>query len=105
MLSEYRELDDHLGYEKYEHRGESGSNSRNGHSSKTVTTSFEDMALDEPRDRNSTFEPQIVRKHQRDVSDIENRDISAHLDDIYGIEASAEMISKITDRVLPEAKA
>ena len=111
------ELDDHLGYGKYEHSGESGTNSRNGHSSKTVTTSFGDMALNIPRDRNSTFEPQIVRKHQRDVSDIENRvismyakgmttrDISSHLGDIYGIEASAEMISKITDRVLPEAKA
>ena len=111
------ELDDHLGYGKYERSGESGTNSRNGHSSKTVTTSFGDMDLNIPRDRNSTFEPQIVRKHQRDVSDIENRvismyakgmttrDISSHLGDIYGIEASAEMISKITDRVLPEAKA
>lgn len=49
------ELDDHLGYGKYEHRGESGSNSRNGHNSKTVTTSFGDMVLDVPRDRNSTF--------------------------------------------------
>lgn len=111
------ELDDHLGCEKYEHSGESGFNSRNGHSSKTVTTSFGDMGLNIPRARNSTFEPQVVKKHQKDVSDIENkvismyakgmstRDISAHLDDIYGIEASVEMISKITDRVLPEAKA
>lgn len=111
------ELDEHLGYGRYEHNGESGTNSRNGHSSKTVTTSFGDMELDVPRDRNSTFEPQIVRKQQRDVSDIENRiismyakgmttrDISSHLGDIYGIEAAAEMISKITDRVLPEAKA
>lgn len=75
------------------------------------------MGLNIPRDRNSTFEPQVVKKHQKDVSDIENkvismyakgmstRDISAHLDDIYGIEASAEMISRITDRVLPEARA
>ena len=104
------ELDDHLGYEKYEHSGESGFNSRNGHSSKSVTTSFGDMELSVPRD-------QIVKKHQKDVSDIENRvismyakgmttrDISSHLEDIYGIEASAEMISKITDRVFPEAKA
>ena len=111
------ELDDHLGYGKYEHSGGSGFNSRNGHSSKKVTTSFGDMDLEVPRDRNSTFEPQIVKKRQKDVSDIENRvismyakgmttrDISSHLEDIYGIEASAEMISKITDRVLPEAKA
>ena len=111
------ELDDHLGYEKYEHSGESGFNSRNGHSSKSETTSFGDMELSVPRDRNSTFEPQIVKKRQKDVSDIESRvismyakgmttrDISSHLEDIYGIEASAEMVSKITDRVLPEAKA
>ena len=99
------ELDDHLGYERYEHSGESGLNSRNGHSSKKVTTSFGDMDLEVPRDRNSTFEPQVVKKRQKDVSDIENRVISSHLEDIYGIEASAEMVSKITDRVLPEAKA
>lgn len=110
------ELENHLGYEKYEHIGESNINSRNGHSSKTVTTSFGDMELEIPRDRNSTFEPQIVKKHQKDVSNIENkvismyakgmstRDISSHLEDIYGIEASAEMISRITDRVLPEVK-
>ena len=60
------ELDDHLGYEKYEHSGESGFNSRNGHSSKKVTTSFGDMDLEVPRDRNSTFEPQIVKKRQKD---------------------------------------
>lgn len=110
------ELDDHLGYDKYEHAGGSSLNSRNGHSSKTVTTSFGDMELPVPRDRNGEFEPQAVRKHQRDVSDIEQkvismyakgmstRDISSHLTDIYGIEASAEMISKITDRVMPEAR-
>lgn len=66
------------------------------------------MELEIPRDRNSTFEPQIVKKHQKDVSNIENkvismyakgmstRDISSHLGGIYGIEASAEMISRIT---------
>lgn len=51
------ELENHLGYEKYEHIGESNINSRNGHSGKTVTTSFGDMELEIPRDRNSTFEP------------------------------------------------
>ena len=55
------ELDDHLGYEKYEQRGESRSNSRNGHSSKRVTASFGDMDIDVPWDRNSTFEP-LLRK-------------------------------------------
>ena len=72
------ELDDHLGYEKHEHSGESGFNSRNGHSSKSVTTSFGDMELSVPRDRNSTFEPQIVKKRQKDVSDIESRVISMY---------------------------
>ena len=57
------ELDDHLGYKKYKHSGESGFNSRNGHSSKSVTTSFGDIDLSVPRDRNSTFEPQSVKKH------------------------------------------
>ena len=111
------ELDDHLDSGKCEHGGESGFNSRNGHSSKKVTTSFGDMKLAVLRDRSRTFEPQIVKKHQRDVSKIENRgismyakgmstrDISTHLEDIYGIEVSAEMLSRITDRVLPEAKA
>ena len=72
------ELDDHLSYEKYEHSGASGSNSRNGHSSKRVTASFGDMDIDVPRDRNSTFEPQIVKKHQRDISDIEGKVISMY---------------------------
>lgn len=111
------ELDDHLGYDKYERTGEAKPNSRNGHSEKTVTTSCGDVSIEIPRDRNGEFEPQAVKKYQKDVSDIEGkvismyakgmttRDISDHLNDIYGIEASAEMISKITDRVLPEARA
>ena len=57
------EIDGHLGYEEYEHSGESRFNIRNGHSSKKITTSFGDMDLEVPRDRNSTFEPQIVKKH------------------------------------------
>lgn len=111
------ELDDHLGYDRYERTEDSKPNSRNGYSQKTVTTSYGDVEIDIPRDRNGDFEPQAVKKYQRDVSDIEGkvismyakgmttRDISDHLQEIYGIEASAEMISKITDRILPEAKA
>lgn len=114
------EMDDHLGYKKYQRTAEEdqepGSNSRNGHSPKTVTTSYGDVEIDIPRDRNGEFEPQVVKKYQKDVSDIEGkiismyakgmstRDISSHMQDIYGIEASAEMISRITDRVLPEAR-
>lgn len=108
------ELDAHLGYEKYERNG--NGNSRNGHSKKTVETSVGEVELEIPRDREGTFEPQAVKKYQRDVSGIEDkvismyakgmstRDISEHLGDIYGIEASAEMISKITDRILPEVR-
>lgn len=111
------ELDDHLGYERYERTGEVATNTRNGHSAKTVTSSYGDIELDIPRDRQGEFEPQVVKKHQRDVSDIENkvismyakgmstRDITSHLNEIYGIDVSAEMISKITDRILPEVKA
>lgn len=111
------ELDDQLGYDKYEHTEEPNPNSRNGHSQKTVTTSYGDVEINIPRDRNGEYEPQAVKKYQKDVSDIEGkvismyakgmttRDISDHLNDIYGIEASAEMISKITDRILPEARA
>lgn len=111
------ELDDKLGYDKYERTEEAKPNSRNGHSLKTLTTSYGNVEIEVPRDRNGEFEPQVVKKYQRDISGIEEkvismyakgmttRDISSHLQDIYGIEASAEMISKITDRVLPEAKA
>lgn len=111
------ELDDKLGYDKYERTEEAKPNSRNGHSQKTLTTSYGNVEIEVPRDRNGEFEPQAVKKYQRDISGIEEkvismyakgmttRDISDHLQDIYGIEASAEMISKITDRVLPEARA
>ena len=110
------ELDDKLGYDRYERTEEAKPNSRNGHSEKTITTSYGDARIEIPRDRNGEFEPQAVRKYQRDVSGIEGkvismyakgmttRDISGHLYEIYGIDASAEMISKITDRVLPEAR-
>lgn len=114
MLEE--ELSEELGYEKYEH-SENRTNSRNGHSPKKVNSSYGEIELNIPRDRNGEYEPIIVPKHQRDISDVEQkvismyakgmttRDISSHLDEIYGMEASAELISKITDRVLPEAKA
>lgn len=110
------ELDDKLGYDRYERTEEVNPNSRNGHSQKTITTSYGDVEIEIPRDRNGEFEPQVVKKYQRDVSGIEGkvismyakgmttRDISSHLYEIYGIDTSADMISKITDRVLPEAR-
>lgn len=110
------ELDQSLGYSKYDYRNKETDNSRNGYSKKTVVSSMGDIDLDIPRDRNGEFQPQIVKKNQTDISNIEDqvlsmyakgmttRDISAHLHDVYGVDASAEMISHMTDRILPVAK-
>ena len=110
------ELDQSLGYSKYDYRNKETDNSRNGYSKKTVVSSTGDIDLDIPRDRNGEFQPQIVKKNQTDISNIEDqvlsmyakgmttRDISAHLHDVYGVDASAEMISHMTDRILPVAK-
>ena len=110
------ELDDQLGYSKYDYKNKDTDDSRNGYSKKTVTSSFGDIGLDIPRDRKGEFEPQVVKKNQTDVSNIEDqvlsmyakgmttRDISTHLKDIYGVDASAEMISRMTDKILPIAR-
>lgn len=110
------ELEDELGYSKYDHTNKETNNNRNGYSKKTVTSSMGDINLDIPRDRNSEFNPQIVKKHQTDISTIEDqvlsmyakgmttRDITEHLQSVYGVEASATMISKMTDKILPIAK-
>ena len=110
------ELDDHLGYCKYDYKNKETDNTRNGFSPKEVTSSMGDIGLNIPRDRQGEFEPQIVKKYQTDISGIENqvlsmyakgvttRDISAHLRDVYGVDASAEMISRMTDKILPIAK-
>lgn len=110
------EMDAKLGYSKYDYKNKNTDDSRNGYSCKTVTSSMGDIELDIPRDRKGEFEPQIIRKNQTDISNIEDqvlsmyakgmttRDISAHLQDVYGVEASAELISHMTDRILPIAK-
>jgi putative transposase len=110
------ELEDELGYSKYDYKSKNTDNSRNGYSKKTVTSSMGDMDLDIPRDRNGEFEPQAVKKNQTDISNIEDqvlsmyakgmttRDISDHLMSVYGVESSPTMISKMTDRILPIAK-
>jgi transposase-like protein len=110
------ELEEDLGYSKYDFKSKATDNRRNGYSKKTVTSSMGDIELDIPRDRDGEFEPQIVKKHQTDISSIEGqvlsmyakgmttRDITEHLQIVYGIEASPTMISKITDRILPIAK-
>lgn len=108
------ELDEHLGYEKYESTEEAKSNYRNGYTSKTLKSSVGQVEIDIPRDRNAEFEPKIVPRYKRDISEIENkiiamyargmstREINEQIQEIYGFEVSAEMVSKITDKILPE---
>ena len=111
------ELDDELGYSKYDYRSKDTDNSRNGHSSKTMKTSFGEVDIAVPRDRKGEFEPQLVRKQQTSLSgDIEEkivsmyakgmttRDIDAHIREIYGIEVSDSTVSRITDKILPVVK-
>ena len=106
------EMDDHLGYQKSE-RSDSD-DYRNGYKSKRVNSSYGNMDIDVARDRKSTFEPQIVKKRQKDISDIDQkiismyakgmttRQISDTIEDIYGFEVSDGMVSDITDRLLPQ---
>jgi len=106
------EMDDHLGYEKSE-RSDSD-NYRNGYKSKKVTGSYGALEIDVPQDRKSTFEPTIVRKRQKDISDVDQkiismyakgmttRQISETIEDIYGFEVSEGFISDVTDKILPQ---
>lgn len=111
------ELDDELGYSKYDYKNKETDNSRNGHSSKTLRTSFGDVDVAVPRDRKGEFEPQLLKKNQTSISqDIEEKilsmyakgmttsDIESHIRDIYGIEVSDTTMSRVTDKMLPIAK-
>ena len=111
------ELDDELGYSRYDYKNKTTANSRNGHSSKTLRTSFGDVEVAVPRDRKGEFEPQLLKKNQTSISqDIEEKilsmyakgmttsDIEEHIRDIYGIEVSDTTVSRITDKILPLAK-
>ena len=101
------EMDDHLGYESNDHGYKATSNRRNGYTNKTLKTTMGDIDIQSPRDRDGSFEPQIVPKRSRDVSGIEDkvlamyakgmsqRDIADTIEQIYGFEISAEMISNI----------
>lgn len=106
------EMDDHLGYQKSE-RSDSDDYC-NGYKSKRVNSSYGSMDIDVPQDRKSTFEPQIVKKRQKDISDIDQkiismyakgmtiRQISETIEDIYGFETSEGFISDVTDKILPQ---
>lgn len=111
------ELDDELGYSRYDYCNKNTENSRNGHSSKTLRTSFGDVEVAVPRDRKGEFEPQLLKKNQTSISqDIEEKilsmyakgmttgDIEAHIQNIYGIDVSDTTVSRITDKILPVAK-
>lgn len=107
------EMDEHLGYEKNSVLGNNSGNSRNGYSKKTIKTKMGETELKIPRDRNGQFEPKIIRKYETKTNEVEDqiiamyakgmttRDIENHLKDIYGIEVSASLISKVTDKIFP----
>ncbi|MED9988512.1 MAG: IS256 family transposase [Coprococcus sp.] len=106
------EMDDHLGYQKSE-RSDSD-DYRNGYKSKRLNSSYGSMDIDVPQDRKSTFEPQVVKKRQKDISDIDQKIISMYakgmttwqisetIEDIYGFETSEGFISDVTDKILPQ---
>ena len=106
------EMDDHLGYEKSERSD--NDDYRNGYKRKRVNSSYGAMEIEVPQDRKSTFEPQVVKKRQKDISDIDQkiismyakgmttRQISETIEDIYGFETSEGFISDVTDKILPQ---
>ncbi|MGA3015172.1 MAG: IS256 family transposase [Bacteroidales bacterium] len=110
------EMDEHLGYKKHDPEGKNTGNSRNGSSGKTLKTDIGDIPLDVPRDRNSSFDPVLVPKHQRMSAKIEQaiitmyskgmstRDIEDTINDIYGVKISESSISNITSVVLEDIK-
>jgi transposase-like protein len=110
------EMDEHLGYDKHSSAGDNSGDSRNGHSKKTVLTENQSTILEIPRDRNGTFEPLIIPKYEKRVPLFNDqiismysfgmtaRDIKAHLEKIYNVEVSAELISHVTEAVMEEVK-
>jgi len=107
------EMDEHLGYEKHSVLGDNSGNSRNGYGRKTLKTELGEAKIAVPRDRNGEFDPQVVGKGQTRTDDLESRvlamyakgmstrDIEDHLRDVYGVEASSSLISRITDKIMP----
>lgn len=107
------ELDTELGYPKHGDKPEGSLNRRNGHGSKKVRSSYGDVELAVPRDREGVFEPMVVKKHQKEISGIEEqiislyargvsvRDIQSHLNQLYGVNLSPTLISNVTNRIMP----
>lgn len=110
------EMDTHLGYEKHDDASKDTDNRRNGHSQKSLRSDYGEVDIDIPRDRESDFDPVIVKKNQRNVTGIEDqiialyskgistRDIQCHLEQLYGIDVSPTLISNITNKIMPTIK-
>ena len=110
------EMTEHLGYEKNSNAGDNSGNSRNGHTEKTVLLENQETTIEVPRDRNSTFEPVIVPKHEKRLPlfndqiismysfGMSDRDIKRHLEKIYNVEVSPDLISRVTNAVLEEVR-
>jgi putative transposase len=111
------EMTEHVGYEKHDAEGNNSGNSRNGKSAKTIKGTFGEVVLETPRDRNGTFEPQIIEKHQTRFTGFDaniislyarglsTREIQQHLEEIYHVEVSAALISNVTEEVIDEVRA
>jgi putative transposase len=107
------EIEEHLGYPKHSNLGDNSGNSRNGYSKKNIKTRFGETELRIPRDREGDFKPRIIKKYETTSNQIEDqiiamyakgmstRDIEDHMKDIYGIEVSSSLVSKITDKIMP----
>ena len=111
------ELDEELGYSKYDYRNKDTDNSRNGHSKKTMHTSYGDMDVAIPRDRNGEYEPQLIKKYQNTMThDMEEKilsmyakgmttsDIESHMKELYDMDISDSTVSWITDKILPTVR-
>lgn len=110
------EMDNHLGYEKHSHKGRNKKNSRNGFGSKRLITDSGELEIEVPRDRDSDFEPQIIKKRQRRFKGLDSkiltlyakgqstRDISETLKEMYDVDVSHTLISQVTDEVLDEVQ-
>src|ERR1700683_4204969 len=110
------EMTEHLGYAKHDQAGNNSGNSRNGKTTKALKGDFGEMPLETPRDRNGTFEPKIVGKGQTRFTGFDDkiismyargmspREITGHLQEIYGVELSPTLISNVTEEVMEEVK-
>ncbi len=111
------EMESHLGYAKNDPSGKNSGNSRNGKSSKSVRSVHGDIELEVPRDRNSSFDPKLIRKGEKQLHGFDDRiislyakgmstrDIQAHFEDVYGVEVSPTFISQVTNAVMDEVTA